>query len=500
MLGDLKYLENDADLPKLPVPSLEETVERFLGTVEPLCSEQEFQVVKGKAYDLLDPSKSIGTVLHQRLVDRANDPEITSWIEEWWNDVAYLQNRQSICFHVNYYFGFRQIPNPIIPPSQTLVAAAIINSIVSYRNLIISGKFETDAVRGVPLCMDQFRNQFAACRYPGLPADYTKVFPLSESKHIIIASKGHYYKYNPYLLDSNFQTIESDSGYEVKSIDQIHADLLHLIETSSSIVPNRNHNIGILTVLERDDWHYARESIIEISEGNVQSLYEIESSAFLLALDDLEPQNYSELANACYCSNGFNRFYDKCFQVLVFKNGRYGFSGEHSLTDGTTDVRLSRHFVKDVETFFATPAARPTSSFTPFSWEPLKFDFNITLKHFIRRAWSYFDYYSFRQEIATVRFDAFGKNAVKKLRVSPDAFAQMAVQLAYYRLFDQFVATYESASTRSFAHGRTETARSISVHSVAWCRAMLEEDPRQLEGQILPPAEIAAMLDRAISA
>ena len=40
--------------------------------------------------------------------------------------------------------------------------------------------------------------------------------------------------------------------------------------------------------------------------------------------------------------------------------------------------------------------------------------------------------------------------------MSPDAYAQMAIQLAYYRLKGTVRATYESAQTRKFLAGRTE--------------------------------------------
>ncbi|KAG5455762.1 MAG: Choline/Carnitine o-acyltransferase-domain-containing protein [Olpidium bornovanus] len=42
----------------------------------------------------------------------------------------------------------------------------------------------------------------------------------------------------------------------------------------------------------------------------------------------------------------------------------------------------------------------------------------------------------------------------------------MAIQLAYYRLFMVPCPTYETASTRVFRHGRTETVRVCSVDSV----------------------------------
>ncbi|KAJ1886916.1 hypothetical protein LPJ81_006612, partial [Coemansia sp. IMI 209127] len=47
-------------------------------------------------------------------------------------------------------------------------------------------------------------------------------------------------------------------------------------------------------------------------------------------------------------------------------------------------------------------------------------------------------------------------------KVSPDAFVQMALQLTYYRIHGEFAPVYESASTRQFLHGRTETVRSLT--------------------------------------
>ncbi|KAJ2504621.1 Carnitine O-acetyltransferase mitochondrial [Coemansia sp. RSA 2052] len=45
----------------------------------------------------------------------------------------------------------------------------------------------------------------------------------------------------------------------------------------------------------------------------------------------------------------------------------------------------------------------------------------------------------------------------------------MAIQLGYYKLYGRSRATYEAATTRAFAHGRTETCRSVSSESVAFC-------------------------------
>ncbi|KAE8993418.1 hypothetical protein PF007_g16356 [Phytophthora fragariae] len=48
----------------------------------------------------------------------------------------------------------------------------------------------------------------------------------------------------------------------------------------------------------------------------------------------------------------------------------------------------------------------------------------------------------------------------------------MTIQLAHFKLHQKFVATYESASTAAFKHGRTETVRSCTNEAVAFVRTM----------------------------
>ena len=58
--------------------------------------------------------------------------------------------------------------------------------------------------------------------------------------------------------------------------------------------------------------------------------------------------------------------------------------------------------------------------------------------------------------------------------MSPDGYIQMAMQLAWYRTRGEFTATYETALTRLFDHGRTETVRTLSTDSRAWVLAMVD--------------------------
>jgi len=73
----------------------------------------------------------------------------------------------------------------------------------------------------------------------------------------------------------------------------------------------------------------------------------------------------------------------------------------------------------------------------------------------------------------SVVFDRWGKNTMKKWRVSPDAFMQQALQIASLALYGRTVLTYESASTRAFEGGRTETIRSATAPAQAMAQAVL---------------------------
>ena len=72
--------------------------------------------------------------------------------------------------------------------------------------------------------------------------------------------------------------------------------------------------------------------------------------------------------------------------------------------------------------------------------------------------------------------DAFGKGLIKKCKVSPDSFIQMALQLAYYRDQGRHHLTYEASMTRLFREGRTETVRSCSIESSEWVKSMMNPD------------------------
>ena len=71
-----------------------------------------------------------------------------------------------------------------------------------------------------------------------------------------------------------------------------------------------------------------------------------------------------------------------------------------------------------------------------------------------------------------LNFDTFGKNVPKACKVSPDAFVQLAMQLAFFKTHEKLGNTYESGSLRKFHLGRTDIIRTCSSDVIEFLNVM----------------------------
>ena len=79
-------------LPKLPVPPLEGTIETLKETLKPIAwDESEYATAIRKVDEF---AKGPAQELQRRLVERQANTD--HWLEEWWDDGAYLTYRDSV--------------------------------------------------------------------------------------------------------------------------------------------------------------------------------------------------------------------------------------------------------------------------------------------------------------------------------------------------------------------------------------------------------------------
>lgn len=70
--------------------------------------------------------------------------------------------------------------------------------------------------------------------------------------------------------------------------------------------------------------------------------------------------------------------------------------------------------------------------------------------HFVTTARTQFEHAVKNQSHSVQEFDGYGSDFIKSAGHSPDAYVQVAMQLAAYRLFGKQVGTYEATQVRQF--------------------------------------------------
>ncbi|KIH48507.1 hypothetical protein ANCDUO_21423, partial [Ancylostoma duodenale] len=154
-----------------------------------------------------------------------------------------------------------------------------------------------------------------------------------------------------------------------------------------------------------------------------------------------------------------NRWFDKSFQLIVDGNGQATINFEHSWGDGVAVLRLMEESYKDTNMHhFVTPDTAPQPANEAMVKE-IEFNLTPSLRSQIDKAQKAHVQRNSSLDFSTVEYDGLNKETIKKSKMSPDSIMQLAIQMAFYSLYKDFVPTYESCSTAAFLKGRTECMR-----------------------------------------
>jgi len=443
-------LRFEDSLPRLPVPTLEETSKRYLKSVHPLLNKDEYENTKKAVAEFVKPG-SIGEQLQQRLEARREDPKHRNWIYEWWNDAAYLSYRDPVVPYVSYFYSHRDDRRRRNPVKR---AAALSTAVLEFRKQVDSGTLEPEYMKRLPISMESYQWMFNSCRIPGKSTDYPVKYPYQDNKHIVVIRKNQFFKL-PYEVN----------GTQLNAAE-LETQFARIYKTAQKAPA-----VGALTSQNRDIWYAARETLLAAHPSNATSLETIQAAAFIVCLDDASPVTLEERAHQYWHGDGQNRWYDKPLEFIVNENGTSGFLGEHSMMDGTPTHRLNDYTNMLIFSNKVDLGPPTTRSNLP---EPsvIKFHINESVTREIHRATSDFDILIGQHDLKVQAYQGYGKNLIKRFKCSPDAYVQMLIQLAYHKMYGVSRPTYESAATRRFQQGRTETCRTVSDESVAFCDAM----------------------------
>uniref|UniRef100_A0A8C7XRK1 Carnitine palmitoyltransferase 1A2b n=1 Tax=Oryzias sinensis TaxID=183150 RepID=A0A8C7XRK1_9TELE len=420
-------------LPHLPVPAVRDTLTRYLESVRPLLTDLEYKRMTDLANEF---ESSLGNRLQRYLKLKAL--WATNYVSDWWEEYIYLRGRGPIMVNSNYYgMDFLYVTPTSV---QAARAGNTITALLLYRRMVNREELTPSRVPGtvIPLCAAQCERMFNTTRTPGV-----------ETGNRIQASLNM-----------------------LPGIPPVVKSLYLFIYFCCYFVLSP----------PRVPWAQIRKE--HFSSGvNKRSLDIIEKAAFFVTLDD-EAQgmkgddptgNLDRYAKSLLHGKCYDRWFDKSFSIVIYKNGKSGLNAEHSWADAPTVAHLweytlatdafqlgyteDGHCKGEVERSLPPPHR--------LSWEiPSEVQDQIFSSLTVAKA------LADDVDCHVFPFRDFGKGKIKKLRVSPDAFIQISLQLAYFRDRGSFCLTYEASMTRLFREGRTETVRSCSNQSCAFVKAL----------------------------
>uniref|UniRef100_A0A8D2E755 carnitine O-palmitoyltransferase n=1 Tax=Theropithecus gelada TaxID=9565 RepID=A0A8D2E755_THEGE len=431
-------------LPRLPVPAVKDTVNRYLESVRPLMKEEDFKRMTALAQDF---AVSLGPRLQWYL--KLKSWWATNYVSDWWEEYIYLRGRGPLMVNSNYYAMIRLLGSTI------------------------------------PLCSAQWERMFNTSRIPGEETD--TIQHMRDSKHIVVYHRGRYFKVWLY-----------HDGRLLKP-REMEQQMQRILDNTSEPQPGEAR-LAALTAGDRVPWARCRQAYFGRGK-NKQSLDAVEKAAFFVTLDESEQGYRTEdpdtsmdsYAKSLLHGQCYDRWFDKSFTFVVFKNGKIGINAEHSWADAPVMAHLWEYVMStdSLQLGYAEDGhcKGDTNPNIPYPTR-LQWDIPGECQEVIETSLNTANLLANDVDFHSFPFVAFGKGIIKKCRTSPDAFVQLALQLAHYKDMGKFCLTYEASMTRLFREGRTETVRSCTAESCDFVQAMV--DPAQTVEQRLKLFKVAS--------
>jgi carnitine O-acetyltransferase len=450
-------------LPRLPLPAVEDvedSCERFIEWCSPLLTTDELSATRTATAAFLGaggPAHKLQTALEQYNASGG----VHSWLDTFWRD-RYLGRRDRIALNANYFFLFRHSGEEQVECAAGLLAAA-----VNYKVQLDAQRIPPTDRRGQALSMEQHKFLFSATRIPGLARDtvrapYSPGWPgPSRERHIVVFFRGNLFRMDVIGPRGNPHTV-----------DELAAGL-RAVMAAGAAEAAPGTAVGHLTTKARAEWAVSRRTLVTCHPRNARMLNAVETALFCLCLEDTAPTGPQEACEHLLHGDSRNRWFDKALSLISFRDGTAGINVEHSCLDGNTivnfaDALLSRTAAQHSRQSGARRQGVPAIG-------RVEFVIDVGLLADVLAAGASFASQAAHTATSVLWIEEFGADRAKQLRISPDAFVQMAFQLAHKRTRGHIGSTYESVAIQQYHHGRTEAMRVVTPAAVRFVAAM--DDP-----------------------
>lgn len=475
-------------LPRLPIPLLEKTCERYLAALKPILIDESYR----KTEDVVNRFKTgSGPQLQKMLKDRDLKNKHTSYISEPWFDM-YLRDRVPLPINYNPVLILKnderkEYNAPLIRATNLIISSLrFMKSLRDeclepevfhlnpkksdnerYRRIVklapkAVATYVSYAFKAFPLDMSQYSGLFGATRIPELDKD--RIYRSEKSRHLLIIRNGHFYAVD---------VLDKDGNIEAPNV--ILGRVKYVLQDNT---PANEFPLGSLTAWERNKWATVRHHLLDI--GNEKAMKLVDSALFCLCLDDssYDEANPVPLVRSFLAGDSSNRWFDKSVSIFMGKDGASAINFEHSWGDGVAVLRYFNEIYQDsTKSPLVHPDTNPAGDIDG-SVKRLEFKLDDRMKEAIKEAEKAHNQVMDSLDLNFLIYHDINKSSLKKNAVSPDSIIQLSFQLAFKMQYDKYVGTYESCSTAAFKHGRTETMRPCTIATKTFCDAVLSKTDR----------------------
>ncbi|CAG0920829.1 unnamed protein product [Notodromas monacha] len=473
-------------LPRLPIPKLEDTCERYIRCQSVVLEGSALENTKRLTEKFLQGE---GRKLHSALIQVDKRNKHTSYISPMWFDM-YLCDRRPIPLNHTPFIGYVDETDSKYA-SQIVRATNMLISSLRFFKTYREGLLEPDvfhlnpkksdtlffrkamrllpagvsaygamAMKAFPLCMSQFPNLLQSTRLPQEGKDILRRYP--ESRHMLVMRNGNFYVFD--ALDENGNLFEP--SYYLGCIS-------HILKDNA---PASEFPLGVMTAADRDTWTDFRSKLMAL--GNQTALNAVDSAIYCLTLDDdkIGDDRVALFRSFLHGEGRGNRWFDKSLSLHFTGDGKAAVTFEHSWGDGVAVLRFFNEVFNDSKKKREIDQNTLPSSIGDSTVRRLEFRLDQGMQQTIKSVQEEFVKKCDSLDVNAAEVPLFGKSLLKTKKLSPDSVMQLGIQLAQKYTAGNTAATYESCSTAAFRHGRTETVRSATAATKAFCDAVTAED------------------------
>lgn len=488
-------------LPKLPLPQLNDTLNRYLAALQPLCSPNQHEaaakVVRAfKAQEgprlqeelrrtdkaNLHTSFISSDMFEQRLKERHALPLRShhTWLVHPDNEKTDMLVRSTYWLWASVHFYKLYLDNQL-EPEVHYGGEGVGSSGGSGGDAaghywrrdwfdrtaaLLPDLFSTPFVHNfsggnvVPLDMSQFDCLFNSSRMPGVLQD--EITPVGFVPNVTVQYRGH-----------QFVITVADADCAPLPVDQIYAQLRDIVDTR--VAPART-DVGVFTALPRSEWNAVRTTLLR-NATNSKNVEAIEESMLVLNLDEdaegsgvMDPLCAVGAVAKAPTLRSTCRWWDKSLSVSVNTRGGVSVAAEASWGDAvavrryTDDVFALSHAAHSDLLRRDAPSTYPVRQ--------LQWSIPAELHAVAQRARQTVEGDGRRLDVAAGVLDV----PAALPSASVEATVQLAAQLAWWRLQHRPTSCVQTVDMQRYRRGRTEQICLSTSASADFVLSMLGTD------------------------